>query len=95
LADLDIDIINPVQVTAANMDTERLKAEWGGRFAFWGGIDTHRVLPLGSPADVKAEVKRRLADLGPSGYVLNAVHNLQPDVPPENIVAMYEMGREP
>jgi len=45
--------------------------------------------------DVKAEVKRRLADLGPSGYVLNAVHNLQPDVPPENIVAMYEMGREP
>ncbi|MBM4086478.1 MAG: hypothetical protein FJ272_16970 [Planctomycetes bacterium] len=90
LADLDIDIINPVQVSAANMDTKRLKAEWGRRFAFWGGIDTHRVLPLGSPADVKAEVKRRFADLGPSGYVLNAVHNLQPDVPPENIVAMYE-----
>jgi uroporphyrinogen decarboxylase len=77
------------------MDTKWLKANYRGRLSFWGGVDTHWVLPRGTPADVKAETKRRLEDLMPGGgYVLNSVHNIQPDVPPENIVAMFEAGLE-
>jgi uroporphyrinogen decarboxylase len=60
----------------------------------WGGIDNSEVLPKGGPVGVKAEVERRIEQMGRGGgYVLNAVHNIQPDVPPENIVAMYEHGR--
>jgi uroporphyrinogen decarboxylase len=63
--------------------------------AFWGAIDTHKVLPFGTPEDVRAEVKRRIEDLAPGGgYVLNSVHNLQSEVPPENIVAMFEAAKE-
>lgn len=91
-----IDIINPVQVSAAEMDdTARLKREFGDRVCFWGAIDTHRVLPFGTPEEVRAEVQRRINDLAvDGGYVLNAVHNLQPEVPVENILALYEAGRE-
>jgi uroporphyrinogen decarboxylase len=95
LVEVGIDALNPVQVSAANMATERLKREHGRELTFWGGIDTHRVLPTGTPAEVREEVKRRIGDLRDSGgYVLSAVHNIQPDVPPENIVAMYEAGLE-
>jgi uroporphyrinogen decarboxylase len=93
--------LNPVQVSAAGMgDTAKLKAEFGDRLAFWGAIDTHRVLPCGSPQEVRQEVRRRILDLGPGGgYVLCSVHNIQPEVPPENVVAMfdaaYELGRYP
>jgi len=94
LAEIGVDIINPVQVAALG-DTARLKARFGGKVAFWGGIDTQEVLPRGSPEDVKAEVRRRIHDLAPrGGYVLAAVHNIQPDVPPQNIVAMAEAARE-
>lgn len=93
--DMGIDFINPVQVTAAGMDTANLKREYGDQLGFWGAVDTMRVLPYGTPDDVRAEVRRRICDLGPGGgYVLTAVHNIQPDVPPENIVAMYEAARE-
>ncbi len=61
--------------------------------AFWGAIDTQRVLPTGSPADVRAEVLRRTRDLAP-GYIGASVHNIQAEVPAENIVAMYEALRE-
>ncbi len=92
--DMGIDFINPVQVSAANMDPQRLKAEYGDKIGFWGGIDTTRVLPFGTPDSVAADVRQRLRDLaGGGGYVLAAVHNLQPDVPAENIVAMYDAGR--
>ena len=96
LIEIGVDILNPVQVTAAEMgDTARLKREFGAHLCFWGGIDTQHVLPHGTPEDVRAEVQRRLADLAPGGgYVLNAVHNIQPDVSVENILAMYEAGRE-
>jgi uroporphyrinogen decarboxylase len=95
LIEVGIDALNPVQVSAANMDTKILKREFGRDLAFWGGIDTHRVLPTGTPADVRQEVKRRIDDLSErGGYVLAAVHNIQPEVPPENIVAMYESGLE-
>jgi uroporphyrinogen decarboxylase len=91
LIDVGIDALNPVQVSAADMDTERLKREFGSELAFWGGIDAHRVLPTGTPAEVREEVKRRIDHLHANGgYVLCGVHNLQPEVPPENIVAMYE-----
>lgn len=93
--DIGIDILNPVQVSAAEMDAARLKKEYGDRLVFWGGIDTQRVLPYGTPAEVRHEVRSRIDDLAPGGgYVLTAVHNIQPDVPPENICAMYESAVE-
>lgn len=87
-----IDILNPVQVNAAKMgDTRMLKERFGGAVTFWGAIDTQHVLPNGSPRDVKDEVRRRIDDLAPGGgYVLNTSHNIQADVPPENVLAMVE-----
>ena len=95
LIELGVDALNPVQVSAKGMDTKTLKREFGKDICFWGGIDTQRVLPFGSPSDVAAEAKRRIEDLGPGGgYVLCAVHNIQADVSPENICAMYDAARE-
>jgi len=92
--EMGIDFINPVQVSAAGMDTAWLKREYGRDIGFWGGVDTMRVLPFGTLEDVRAEARQRIDDLGPGGgYVLAAVHNIQPNVPPENIVAMYEEAR--
>lgn len=90
--DIGVDALNPVQVSSAGMDdTAALKAEFGDRICFWGGIDTQRVLPLGTPDEVRAEVQRRIRDLAPGGgFVLASVHNVQEDVPPENIVAMID-----
>lgn len=90
-----VDVLNPVQVNADSMDTARLKNEFGGRISFWGGIDTSHVLPFGTPEDVRKEVQRRIQDLNSSGgYVVAAVHNIQPDVPPENICAMFDAVRD-
>jgi uroporphyrinogen decarboxylase len=95
LIEIGADIINPVQVSAKDMDTRRLKEEFGNKLTFWGGIDTHRVLPFGSPEDVEQEVKRRISDLAPGGgFVLTAVHNIQAGVPPENISRMYEAAQK-
>lgn len=92
--ELGIDALNPVQVSAKNMEPERLKREFGDRIAFWGGVDTQRLLPHGSPEEVEAEVRRLFEVLGKGGgWVLAAVHNIQPDVPAENVLAMYETGR--
>jgi uroporphyrinogen decarboxylase len=95
LIEMGVDALNPVQVSAKGMDTKTLKREFGKDLCFWGAIDTQRVLPFGSPEDVRAEVKRRIEDLAPGGgYVLCAVHNIQADVAPENICAMYDAARE-
>lgn len=95
LIETGVDIINPVQVSAAKMDTKRLKKEFGDVLTFWGGIDTQRVLPHGSPQEVKDEVKRRIDDLAPGGgFVFAPVHNIQADVTPENIMAMWETLQE-
>lgn len=94
LIDIGVDALNPVQVNANNMAVEKLKADFGDRISFWGGIDTQRLLPLGTPDEVRAETRRTIEVLGTGGgYILNSVHNLQPDVPPENIVAMFDEGR--
>ena len=92
---IGIDALNPVQVTAKDMQPERLKREFGGRIAFWGGVDSQRLLPRGSPADVVAEVRRLFKFMGrDGGWVLAGVHNIQPDVPPENVCAMFQAARE-
>jgi uroporphyrinogen decarboxylase len=93
LIDIGVDALNPVQVTAKNMEPERLKADFGDRITFWGGINTQQILPFGTPEEVTAEVHRIINILGRNGgYILNAIHNIQPEVPPENIVAMFEAG---
>jgi uroporphyrinogen decarboxylase len=72
-------------------DTARLKREFGDRISFCGGIDTQRVMPFGTPDEVRAEVRRRIRDLAPGGgYVAAAVHCIQPDVPLDNVLAMCE-----
>ena len=96
LIEIGVDILNPVQVSAAHMDTRRLKKEFGKDIVFWGGgVDTQDVLPHGTPEKVKEEVKRRIDDLAPGGgFVFATVHNIQADVPPENIMAMWEALQE-
>lgn len=95
LIEMGVDVIHPVQVTAKDMDSAKLSREFGDRLSFWGGIDTQSVLPKGRVEDVCAEVKRRIGDFAPGGgYILSAVHNIQPDVPVENVLAMYEAGQE-
>ena len=78
------------------MDTRQLKKEFGKDMMFWGGgVDTQQVLPHGTPQEVRDEVKRRIDDLAPGGgFVFNTVHNIQADVPPENIMAMQEAVME-
>ena len=73
------------------MDTKKLKREFGQDIVFWGGgIDTQRVLPKGTPDEVEEEVKRRIEDLAPGGgFVFAPVHNIQADVPPANVEAMW------
>jgi uroporphyrinogen decarboxylase len=90
--DVGVQVLNPIQVAAADMDTARLRREFGKHLVFWGAIDTQRVLPKGSPDEVRAEVARRVGDLWP-GYFGASVHNIQAEVPPENIVAMCEALR--
>ena len=96
LVEIGVQVLNPVEVRAVGMeDTAKLKREFGDALTFWGAIDTHHVLPQGSVADVRDEVRRRIRDLGPGGgYVVGPVHNIQPDVPPANVVAMYDVAYE-
>lgn len=93
LIEIGVDALNPVQVTAKDMQPERLKAEFGDKLTFWGGINTQRILPFGTPDEVAAETRHIIDVLGKGGgYILNSVHNIQAEVPPENIVAMFETG---
>ena len=89
--DMGIDIINPVHITAAGMNPCALKQEFGRDLVFWGGgVDTQTTLPKGTPEQVAEEVMRNIEILGKDGgYVFNTIHNIQADVPPENILAMY------
>jgi uroporphyrinogen decarboxylase len=89
--EIGIDACNPMQVSAANMSPRNLKEKFGGRMAFWGGIDTQNVLPKGSPDDVRRSVRETLDAMRLDGdYILGAVHNIQDDVPPANVWAMLD-----
>lgn len=90
LVDAGVDLLNSLQPGAAGMDATYLKDRYGDALAFHGGIDIQEVLPNGSAQDVEDEVKRRIAIWAPGGgYVFCAAHNIQTDVPPENVTAMY------
>jgi uroporphyrinogen decarboxylase len=100
LIEIGVDSLNPVQTTAKNMEADRLKREFGDRLSFWGGIDTMRVLNTGTEDDVRREVKAKIEALAPGGgFILNPIHNVQPDVPVENLLTMIhaalEHGRYP
>ncbi|HKZ54423.1 MAG TPA: uroporphyrinogen decarboxylase family protein [Anaerolineales bacterium] len=95
LIEVGVEVINPVQVTARNMDPRQLKQRYGKRLTFWGGIDTHHILPYGRPQDVSRAVREALQTLAiHGGYILASVHNIQPGVPPENIIAMFDTARK-
>jgi uroporphyrinogen decarboxylase len=93
--DLGIDALNPVQVSAAGMDTELLKRTFGQDITFWGGgCDSQRVLPFGTPQEVAEEVRRRIDHLAPGGgFVFAPVHNLQAEVPVQNALTMFGVAR--
>ena len=90
--EIGVDILNPVQVSAAGMETAALKRDFGRDLVFWGGgVDTQGVLGSGTPDAVRAEVPRRIDDLAPGGgFVFASVHNIQANVPPENVAAMWD-----
>jgi uroporphyrinogen decarboxylase len=92
LIDAGFEVINPVQTNAKDMEPERLKREFGKDITFWGGgADTRFMLNRATPPEVKEHVKRRLEIFAPGGgFVFNTVHNILPDVPPENAAAMFE-----
>lgn len=92
LIEMGINAVNPLQVSAKGMDdVAGLKDKYGSSLTFWGGIDTQHVLPHGTPSDVEREVRKMVGGLNISGgYVLTSVHNLQNDVPPQNIITMFE-----
>lgn len=95
LIDIGVDALNPIQVAAEGMDPVELKKKYHGRMAFWGAMDTQHVLPHGNVEDVKKMVEERIEQMGEGGgYVLAAVHNIQPDVPVDNILAMFEHARQ-
>ena len=77
------------------MEPESLKRSYGDKLTFDGGIDVQRLLPKGSPEEIKAECKRVIRILGRNGgYIFAPSHNIQPDTPPQNVVAMLEAGAE-
>jgi uroporphyrinogen decarboxylase len=95
LVELGLDILNPIQTTARNMDPGQIKAEHGERLSFCGGIDQRHVMPAGTTEDVAAEARRRIRELGAGGgYILAPSHDLQSDTPVENVLALFEAARQ-
>ena len=96
LIEAGVDILNPVQISAAEMDPRRLKREFGQDVTFWGGgADTQHVLPTATPEEVRRHVRELIEIFAPGGgYVFCQVHNIQANVPPENVVAMFDAALE-
>jgi uroporphyrinogen decarboxylase len=96
LIDIGLDIINPVQTSAADMDPGVLKREYGKDLVFWGGgVDTQGSLPFGTPEDVAEDVEGKIEEFAPGGgFMFAACHNITPGVPPENIVSMFDTFRK-
>jgi uroporphyrinogen decarboxylase len=91
--ELGIDVLNPIQPDAKGMDLAQIKAAYGERLCFHGGVDINQTLPRGTPEEVRAEVRERVQVLGAEGgYILCSSHHLQPDTPVANVLAMYETG---
>jgi hypothetical protein len=90
------DILNPVQTSAANMKPDVLKSEFSDQIVFWGGgIDTQHTLPFGTPDEIRAQVKERMAVFGVGGgFVFNTIHNIQAGIPQANLVALFEAVAE-
>lgn len=96
LIEAGFDIINPVQINAKDMDPRKLKEEFGSELTFWGGgIDTQKVLPFGTPDDIRRHVIEQCEIWGHNGgFVFNAVHNIQANVPIENVIALFNVLNE-
>jgi uroporphyrinogen decarboxylase len=96
LIDNGVHILNPLQISARNMDPQDLKRRFGKQLAFWGGgVDAQHILPQGTPEQVAANVRQNLGALMPGGgYVFNNCHNIQGEVPPENILSMFDIAYE-
>ncbi|MFW6290170.1 MAG: uroporphyrinogen decarboxylase family protein [Mariniphaga sp.] len=96
LIEIGVDILNPVHITATGMEPAQLKKDFGKDIVFWGGgVDTQDVLPNGTPESIKDHVKKNIEALAPGGgFVFSTVHNIQADVPPQNIRAMWETLQE-
>ncbi len=95
LIELGVDVLDPIQVRAKNMNPYRLKEEFGDRLCLHGSIDTQRTLPFGTPQDVAREVKERIKFLAPGGgFILGPSQDLLPDISVENIVTMYKTAKQ-
>jgi uroporphyrinogen decarboxylase len=93
--DCGLDILDPLQTTAAGMDMDRIKKEFGDKLVFHGAMDIQKIMPFGTVDEVREEVKLRIRQLAPGGgFILAPAHAFQDDTPPENIVAMYRSGKE-
>ena len=94
--EMGVEILNPIHIRAKDMEPAGLKRDFGQDLAFWGGgVDTQGILPYGTPQEVKDDVRRNIEALAPGGgYVFNTIHNIQADVPPENLIAMWQALQE-
>jgi len=96
LIEAGLDAINPVQISCTGMESRGLKADFGRQMTFWGGgCDTHVVLSRGTPQEIRDHVREQIAILGPGGgFVFQQVHNILADIPPENVIAMFDSASE-
>ena len=95
IIEMGVDVLNPVQTTAENMILFILKERFGEVISFWGGVSGQTVMPFGTTADVVAESKRKISALGPGGgYIFGNCHNIQNDVPADNLISLFDSGYE-
>jgi uroporphyrinogen decarboxylase len=96
LIEIGVDILNPFQTVVKGLeDTQALKQEYGGRICFHGAIDVQQVMPNASVEEIRQEVAHRINDLGPGGgYILAPCHNINVDIPLENVLATFEAAHE-
>ena len=92
LIEIGVDVLNPLQTSARGMDPKRIKQQFGSQLSVWGGgAETQTTLPFGSVEDIRHEVRERVQLLGPGGgFVFATIHNIQPDIPPEKVLAIYD-----
>ncbi len=96
MIDAGLDAINPVQVSCNGMEAAGLKRDFGRDLTFWGGgCDTQQILPYATPEEVRAHVREQIAALAPGGgFIFQQVHNVQANVPTENLLAMFETAAQ-